>query len=54
MENYQKAYLLLFNAVTDALTEMETLNFGKMKEILISAQQQTEEIFLKAAEDTGA
>ena len=30
---------LLFNAVTDALEEMEKMNFGRAKELLITAQQ---------------
>ena len=51
MGNYQKAYLLLFNAVTDAIADMDALNFGKMRERLIAAQQQTEEVFLKEAEN---
>ena len=43
---YQKAYCLLFNAITDALITLEAQNFGQARELLISAQQRAEEIFL--------
>ena len=42
MTDYQKLYALLFNAVTDALEEMEQMNFGRAKELLITAQQAAE------------
>ena len=51
MQNYQKLYALLFNAVTDALEEMEKLNFGRAKELLITAQQAAEEAYI--GEDSG-
>ena len=41
MENLSKEYLLLFNAITDA---EETL--AQMREDLIAAQQQAEELFM--------
>ena len=44
--NYQKAYYLLFNAITDALNDMEQQNFGQARQGLIAAQQRSEEIFL--------
>ena len=47
MENYQKMYLLLFNAITDSIECIERLDFGKAKELLIRAQQNTEEIFMQ-------
>ena len=46
--NYEKLYHLLFNAITDALEQMESQNFGTAKEILIAAQQQAEEIYMSA------
>ncbi len=46
--NYEKLYHLLFNAITDALEQMEKQNFGTAKEILIAAQQQAEEIYMSA------
>ena len=46
--NYEKLYHLLFNAITDALEQMEKQNFGTAKETLIAAQQQAEEIYITA------
>ena len=43
---YQKAYYLLFNAITDALAALEQQNFGQAKQGLIAAQQGAEEMFL--------
>ena len=48
MENYQKMYSLLFNAITDALAQIEQQNYGDAKSTLISAQQKTEEIYITA------
>ena len=47
MPDYQKLYTLLFNAATDALTELERLNVGAAKALLIAAQQQAEEIYME-------
>ena len=44
--NYQKLYLHLFNAVTDALEELSRMNFGKAKADLIAAQQECEELYI--------
>ena len=44
--NYEKLYHLLFNAITDALEQMEKQNFGTAKDVLIAAQQQAEEIYI--------
>ena len=44
--DYQKAYSLLFNAITDALEAMEAQNFGQARQALVSAQQQTEELYM--------
>lgn len=49
MPDYQKMYCVLFNAITDALEEMER-NVDTAKERLISAQQQTEELYIRAEE----
>ena len=40
MENYQKMYSTLFNAITDALAQIENQNYGDAKDILISTSQQ--------------
>ena len=46
--NYEKLYHLLFNAITDALEQMEQQNYGTAKEALITAQQEAEEIYMSA------
>ena len=46
--NYQKMYTLLFNAITDALKQMESQNLGTAKETLITAQQEAEELYMSA------
>ena len=44
--DYSKLYFHLFNAVTDALQAMEQQNYGQASSILMSAQQETEEMYL--------
>ena len=51
MPDYQKLYTLLFNAVTDAVEELETLNVGRAKVRLVAAQQQAEEQYIESEED---
>ena len=48
MPDYKKMYHLLFNAITDALTQLEAQNYGNAKDALISAQQKAEEIYITA------
>jgi len=48
MPDYEKIYHLLFNAITDALEQIEQQNFGSAKDLLIAAQQQAEEIYITA------
>ena len=43
MTDYQKMYLTLFNAITDALAQIEKQNYGDAKSTLIAAQQKAEE-----------
>lgn len=47
MDSYKKPYLTLFNAVTDALKELNAKNYGRVEDILCQAQQDAEERFLK-------
>ena len=49
MTDYQKMYTLLFNAITDALEQMEKQNLGSAKDLLTTAQQKTEEIYMESA-----
>ena len=48
MPDYEKMYYLLFNAITDALEQIEQQNFGSAKDLLIAAQQEAEEIYMSA------
>ena len=42
-------YLCLFNAITDALWELEKHNSSSARNILQSAQQRTEEMYVERA-----
>ena len=46
---YEEMYHLLFNAITDALEQMEKQNLGSAKDLLTTAQQKTEEIYMESA-----
>ena len=48
MENYQNMYSTLFNAITDALAQIEKQNYGDAKSTLIAAQQKAEEMYITA------
>ena len=48
MTDYQKMYTTLFNAVTDALEQMESQNYGDAIATLIAAQQKAEDIYITA------
>ena len=48
MPDYEKMYHLLFNAITDALTQLEAQNYSDVKDALISAQQKAEETYITA------
>ena len=47
MVNYQSLYTLLFNAITDAIDQIDRQNYGMAKELLIQAQQQSEEAYME-------
>ena len=47
MPDYQKMYLLLFNAITDALEEMENQNLGEAAELLRNAQSDAEDMYIE-------
>jgi len=46
MSDYSTAYFLLFNAITDALEQIDKRNYGIAVELLKNAQIKAEEIFL--------
>lgn len=43
---YEKLYHLLFNAITDALRELEAANYGRAEDILKKAQCDAEEVYI--------
>lgn len=42
-EIYKKIYFMLFNSITDALTELEKKNYGLVQEIRRKGQMEGEE-----------
>lgn len=44
--DYSKLYYTLFNAITDALEQIEQQNIGTARAILIAAQRKTEEMYI--------
>ena len=46
MTDYKAMYLLLFNAVTDALEKMDRQIYGEASALLIAAQQKAEELYM--------
>jgi len=51
MPNYEKLYLTLFNALTDAIESIDKANYGTARAILIDAQQKAEDIYIDSDED---
>lgn len=45
-EIYKKIYFMLFNSITDALTELEKKNYGLVQEILRKGQMECEERYI--------
>ena len=43
---YRKMYTTLFNALTDAIRELEIKNYGRAEEILKKAQCDAEDIYI--------
>ena len=48
MSYYRDMYYRLFNAFTDAIESIELENYDYAKDLLIQAQQDTEEMFIEA------
>ena len=46
MPDYQRMYTTLFNAVTDAVSCIQQGNSDRAEELLIQAQQKTEELYI--------
>lgn len=51
MENFPKYYTLLFNAVTDAIHDLDKQNYGNARARLVKAQQDAEDAFLAAGDE---
>ena len=52
MDCYSQGYFRLFRGITDALATLKEQNYGEARALLISAQQEAEELFLES-EDYG-
>ena len=50
MQGYRKGYLLLFNAITDAVEQLDEQHFAAAKALLVEAQQRTEEEYITSAD----
>lgn len=50
MPNYQEMYFRLFNAVTDALEQLEQRNYGLAAELLKAAQLAGEDAYIQDPE----
>ena len=46
MDEYKKPYLTLWNAVTDALEQLNRQEYSCAEETLLKAQQDAEEIYI--------
>ena len=46
--DYQKAYYILFNAMTDAINAMDNREINQAAEILKSAQIKTEDMYIES------
>ena len=50
--DYQKMYTLLFNAITDAVDQLEQFQPSKARTLLIRAQRAAEEIYISAQDES--
>ncbi len=50
MPDYRPLYFKLFAALADAVDALEAANYGRARDILMAAQQLTEEQFMDADE----
>ena len=49
--DYKKLYFHLFNAITDALEAMDTMQLAVARQTLVDAQRQAEEFYLDSDEE---
>lgn len=50
--DYIKSYLMLFNAITDALEKIDSGDIAGSKRILIHAQQAAEDYYIKSGDNS--
>ena len=50
--DYQKAYYILFNAITDAINTMETRELSEAMAILKLAQLKTEDMYIESGSES--
>ncbi len=48
---YKRLYYMLFNYITDAIRALQGGNYRKALDILIKAQQESEELYISSDED---
>jgi len=51
MPNYQKLYTLLFNRITEAIEQLDQKNYGHARDLLVRAQQDSEECYISEDDD---
>lgn len=51
MPDYKKMYLILFNAITDAMDALNAQKFALASKILIDVQRHTEAMYIDTCED---
>lgn len=52
MENLPKYYITLFNAVSEAIDALDALNFGAARAFLTQGQQEAEDEYISACEES--
>lgn len=53
MEPYEKLYHITFNAITDALEQLDEMNIGRARRTLREAQSQAEELYISQEDASG-
>ena len=51
MSEYKKPYYILMNSITEAISEIEKMNYGMAKNFLLLAQMRAEEAFISHGEE---
>ena len=50
MPDYKKLYYMLFAGIDEAIKEIEAMNYGRAKEVLVELEQTAEEHFMNDEE----